>query len=191
LTDLPDTRVADSDRERAVVELREHAVAGRLTLEEFSDRVDQAYAARTRSELDLVLRELPTVPVAPVRTRRFGIAVMGGIDWRGRLRLAERSTIVAIMGGANIDLRRAHIEAAEVTITAWAIMGGVQVILPPNVEADVSGFSLMGGRADQTQPPAHPAALVRIRAYSLMGGVNVRTARSALARREATGMVEP
>lgn len=191
MSDLPEIRVADDDRERAVVELREHAVAGRLTLEEFSDRVDQAYSARTRGELDLVLRELPAAPLAPARPRRFGIAVMGGINWRGRLRLPERSTIVAIMGGANIDLRRAHIEATEVTMTAWAIMGGVNVTLPPNVEADIGGFSLMGGRNDMTRTPPHPAALVRIRAYSLMGGVNVRTARSALSRGKATGMVEP
>lgn len=191
MSDLPEIRVADDDRERAVVDLREHAVAGRLTLEEFSTRVDQAYAARTRGELELVLRELPATPPAPARRRRFGVALMGGIQWRGRLRLPERSTIVAIMGGADIDLRRAHIEAAEVTITAWAIMGGVNVTLPPNVEADVNGFSLMGGRSDRTQPPAHPAALVRINAYSLMGGVNVRTARSAPPKGDAAGKVEP
>jgi hypothetical protein len=191
VSDLPEIRVADDERERAVLDLREHAVAGRLTLEEFSERVDQAYAARTRGELDLVLRELPAAPLTPARTRRFGLAVMGGTNWRGRLRLPEHSTIVAIMGGANIDLRRAHIEAPEVTITAWAIMGGVNVTLPPNVEADVSGFSLMGGRNDHTRTPAHPAAVVRIRAYSLMGGFNVRSARSALPEGRATGMVEP
>jgi hypothetical protein len=49
----------------------------------------------------------------------------------------------------------------------------------------------MGGNIDQTTNPPHPAARVRIRAYSLMGGVNVRTARSALPRPEAAGMVEP
>ena len=191
MSDLPDIRVADADRERAIVELREHAVAGRLTLEEFGDRVDHAYAARTRGELDVVLRELPSVPTTTARTRRFGLAVMGGINWRGRLRLPEQSTIVAFMGGANIDLRQANIEAPEVTLRAWAIMGGVNVIIPPNVEAELDGFSLMGGRNDETTPPPHPAARIQIRAYTLMGGVNVRTARSALPERDAAGMVEP
>ena len=185
MSDLPEIRVADTDRDRAVDELREHAVAGRLTLEEFGERVDQAYAARTRGELDLVLRELPSARATPARTRRFGLAVMGGLNWRGRLRLPERSTIVAVMGGANIDLRNANIEAPEVTLRAWAIMGGVNVILPPNIEADVGGFSLMGGRNDETRTPPHPAALIRIRAYSLMGGVNVRTARTKQRQLEA------
>jgi hypothetical protein len=191
VSDLPEVRVADADRERAVVELREHAVAGRLTLEEFGERVDQAYAARTRGELDVVLRELPSAPLPTTGTRRFGLAVMGGISWRGRLRLPEQSTIVAFMGGANIDLRSASIEAPEVTLRAWAIMGGVNVIIPPNVEADLDGFSLMGGRNDETKSPPHPAARIRIRAYTLMGGVNVRTARSELPERGAAGMVEP
>jgi hypothetical protein len=180
VSDLPELRVADADRERAVVELREHAVAGRLTLEEFSERVDQAYAARTRAELDVVLRELPAAPATPARTRRFGVSVMSGLHWRGRWRMPEQSTVVALMGGANVDLRGAQIEAPEVTLRAWAIMGGVNVTLPPNVEADVGGFAFMGGNNDQTRNPPHPAARVRIRAYSLMGGVNVRTARSAL-----------
>ena len=191
MSDLPEIRVADDDRERAVVELREHAVAGRLTLEEFSERVDQAYAARTRGELDVVLRELPSAPLTPARTRRFGLSLMSGLNWRGRWRMPESSTIVAVMGGANIDLRGAQIESPEVTLTVWAIMGGANVTLPPNVEAEVSGFALLGGNNDQTRNPPHPAARVRIRAYSLMGGVNVRTAWSALARPDAVGMVKP
>jgi Domain of unknown function (DUF1707) len=179
VSELPELRVADADRERAVVELREHAVAGRLTLEEFSERVDQAYAARTRGELDVVLRELPPAPTTPARTRGFGLSVLGGLEWRGRWRMPERSTVVAVLGGADVDLRSAQIEAPEVTIRAWAIMGGVNVTLPPNVEAEVGGFAFLGGNNDDTRNPPHPAALVRIRAYSLMGGVNVRTARTS------------
>ena len=91
MSDLPEIRVADDERERTVTELREHAVAGRLTLEEFSERVDQAYAARTRKELDVVLRELPTAPLTPARTRRFGLSVMGGMNWRGRWRCPRRA----------------------------------------------------------------------------------------------------
>jgi hypothetical protein len=180
VSDLPDLRVSDDDRDRSVTELREHAVAGRLTLEEFSERVDQAYAARTRKELDLVLHELPPAPVEPARTRRFGLSVMGGMNWRGRWRIPESSTIVTLMGGANVDLRGALIETPEVTLRVFALMGGVNLTLPPNVEADVGGFALLGGQNEQTQTPRNPAARVRVRAYSLMGGVNVRTARSAL-----------
>ena len=41
-----DQYISDADRERAVSSLRDHLVAGRLTLEEFSERVEAAYSAR-------------------------------------------------------------------------------------------------------------------------------------------------
>jgi hypothetical protein len=52
-------RVADVDREQVVDELREHALAGRLTSEELEDRVGVAYHATTRADLDAVRADLP------------------------------------------------------------------------------------------------------------------------------------
>jgi Domain of unknown function (DUF1707) len=51
--------VGDSDRERAVAELREHFASGRLTLDEFSQRTERALAARSRPELRRALAGLP------------------------------------------------------------------------------------------------------------------------------------
>ena len=45
------TRASDDDRERAVRALREHLVEGRLTLEEFSQRVEAALRAGSSAEL--------------------------------------------------------------------------------------------------------------------------------------------
>jgi hypothetical protein len=42
----PNQRVSDVEREQAVAWLQQHLVSDRLTLEEFSERVEQAYAAR-------------------------------------------------------------------------------------------------------------------------------------------------
>jgi hypothetical protein len=52
-------RVADSDREQAVQELHEHAIAGRLTSEELEERIENAYRARTRADLDAIRADLP------------------------------------------------------------------------------------------------------------------------------------
>ena len=52
-------RASDEDREQLVSELREHAVAGRLTTEELEDRVQAVYSARTTAELDAVRHDLP------------------------------------------------------------------------------------------------------------------------------------
>jgi hypothetical protein len=58
----PTERIGDADRERAIEELREHTLAGRLTAEEFEERLGSAHAARTRADLDAVSTDLPLSP---------------------------------------------------------------------------------------------------------------------------------
>jgi uncharacterized protein DUF1707 len=65
----PDLLVSDSDRARVTSQLREHYEAGRLTLEEFQDRLDEAQAARTEGQLQNVLRQLPVAKLPTVKLR--------------------------------------------------------------------------------------------------------------------------
>ena len=61
-------RIGTTERERAAADLGEHLSAGRLTTEEFDERVQQAYAARTAAELTPLFRDLPELhPAAPKR----------------------------------------------------------------------------------------------------------------------------
>ena len=55
----PRIRASDADRDRTAALLREHHAAGRLTAEEFNERLDKAYAAKTLGELDELLADLP------------------------------------------------------------------------------------------------------------------------------------
>jgi hypothetical protein len=55
----PNELIADTDRDGAIEELREHMLDGRLTTQEFEQRVADAHAARTRMELDAVTMNLP------------------------------------------------------------------------------------------------------------------------------------
>jgi hypothetical protein len=59
MTSDPRTRASDQDRERFAAALGGHYAAGRLTLEEFQERLDQAYAAKTLGELDGLMADLP------------------------------------------------------------------------------------------------------------------------------------
>ena len=54
-----DTLVSDAEREQASERLRAAAAEGRLTTDEFSERIDRTYAARTHGELEAVLAGLP------------------------------------------------------------------------------------------------------------------------------------
>ena len=57
----PRIRASDEDRDRTVSLLREHHAAGRLTAEEFNERIDKAYEAKTVGELDELMADLPGI----------------------------------------------------------------------------------------------------------------------------------
>jgi hypothetical protein len=75
-----DVRVSDADREAVVESLRKHAGDGRLSLDELTGRIDEAYKAKTVGDLEVVQRDLPragyqrptvtVVPTGPTVIRR-------------------------------------------------------------------------------------------------------------------------
>lgn len=70
--DDDDLRISDADREQAAAALREHAGAGRLTMDELDQRAQAAFAARTRGDLHALLDDLPgKLPVH--RSRRLAV----------------------------------------------------------------------------------------------------------------------
>jgi class 3 adenylate cyclase len=192
-------RVADADRDRTVTLLREHVIAGRLTLDEFSDRMGRALEATTRGQLDSVMSDLPATPglsaaagVSPRHQRRWHVAVLSGHDTKGRWRISGKTNAVAVMGGCDMDLRRAEIEGPEVVITAFAFWGGIKVTVPEGFDVDLVGFSLMGGRSlklrDVPIIPGSPRIVVR--GFAVMGGIAVRSRSSRSGRRAAKAIAE-
>jgi hypothetical protein len=67
--------VSDQDREYTAQLLRGHWLTGRLTAEEFEQRLGEAWAARYSDDLWRALRWLP-VDVPPVRKRESGAAAL-------------------------------------------------------------------------------------------------------------------
>jgi hypothetical protein len=88
----PRMRASDSERDRTAALLREHHAVGRLTADEFQDRLEQAYAAKTLGELDQLLADLPAIdlyelPDASLRRHRRGLP---GPPWMLELQSASR-----------------------------------------------------------------------------------------------------
>jgi hypothetical protein len=57
-----DVRAADADRERVLAELQRHTAAGRLSMDEFSERAAAVYRSRTIGELAALTADLPHDP---------------------------------------------------------------------------------------------------------------------------------
>jgi DNA-binding transcriptional ArsR family regulator len=70
----PHVRAGDADREAAAAALGEHFAQGRLTLGEFSARLDATLAATTFGELSQAARDLPDLTARPGRAQRGGSA---------------------------------------------------------------------------------------------------------------------
>jgi class 3 adenylate cyclase len=178
----PVVRISDADRNQAVELLRSHTAEGRLTLDEFSERVGLAFAARDEADLRQVMADLPA-PRAPVpETQRrpakgWTVAILSGSRRTGRWRPQAHTKAVAFMGGCELDLRQAEIDGEEIVITAVAVMGGIDIVVPEGIEVDLSGVPIMGGKDLRLRDvPLTPGApRVRVRAFPFMGGVTVRS----------------
>jgi len=173
-------RVSDADRERAVAALREHLVHGRLSLEEFTQRMTAAYGSATSADLAELQRDLPeSAPAVPQRRQsalRFLVAIFGGAKRTGSLRVQQDLVCIALFGGVTLDLRGALIEGDEVRVKTFAAFGGVEVIVPVGVEVDLTGLALFGAKETNGKPGTlRPGApLVRVKALVLFGGTNVK-----------------
>jgi len=185
-----DIRASDAERDATVERLSAATGDGRLTLEEFSQRMGRATTARTRAELDGLVADLPAGPAvagtvagrAPAAPASWHVSPVGGLSVSGPWRMARHEIVVSLVGGARLDLSQAELAAPEVTVTKVSLVGGVRIGVPTGIRVEVSGFSLVGGtRVERGPEPGPGAPTVHVRAFSLVGGVRVR--RGGLDRR--------
>lgn len=178
-------RASDAEREETATALAAAAAEGRLTLEELTERLDTAYAARSRGELDALTADLPRIAAGRRAPRRTAIAIVGGTELRGRFRVEGVLTVVGVIGGAEIDLREAELIGHELEIRCFSLLGGVELTVPEGVDVSVELVSVLGGRDIRVGAARAGAPLIRVTGFCAIGGVEVRT------RRERRGLPLP
>ncbi len=109
------------------------------------------------------------------------IGLLGGMDKVGDWIVAPVHASFAYWGGTTVDLRHAVFTSPDTTITCIAIMGGVEVIVPPEMEVRVTGVGVMGGFGWDKKRDARPTAQapagsprVTINGLAFWGGVGVK-----------------
>lgn len=176
-TPKKDVRVGDADRDRVALALREHTVEGRLTLEEYGARLDEAYAATSERALMETLRELPARPATPLapKKRSWLVTLFGSVQRRGRWRAPRRIWAFSLIGAPDLDFRQASV-SGDVKVTTISLMGALTAIVPAGVEVEVGGLALIGGNdvfGGGDQPPAAGGPRILIRSYAFIGGTGV------------------
>ncbi|HEX6938855.1 MAG TPA: DUF1707 domain-containing protein [Longimicrobiales bacterium] len=194
MTDSTQGALALNERRRRIIDaLCRHFAADHLTLEEFERRVDVAHRTGDVAELDALLAGLPapagaSVTPAAARAarpasvsgrsdREYAVAVFGGATRKGPWTPAERVLAYAVWGGIELDFREARLPSGVTEVSAFALFGGVEIIVPPGLVVESTGAAILGGfdQARGAATPAPDAPVLRVRGLAMMGGVQIRT----------------
>ena len=123
-----------------------------------------------------------------VSTGRTHWAVMSGLDLKSKGWKLEDGSYLALMGGAKIDLSVANIPLRETVLNLTAVMGGIEVLVPPGLTVECEGIAVLGGinffreeaggivvrRRAERPGGADQAVRVKILCRAVMGGIEVK-----------------
>jgi Domain of unknown function (DUF1707)/Cell wall-active antibiotics response 4TMS YvqF len=189
-------RASDHDRDRVAETLSTAFAEGRLDPEEYRERLDSVYTAKTLGELEVLTHDLPghlaaatlaghpparpsggTPVPGPSHTEPPVAAIFGSVERRGRWTVPERLVVTAVFGSVELDLAEAELAAPEVEMVVNAVLGSVQIRVPDHVRVTDAGVAVLGSRDTSiaAQPGGDRAGpLLRLSGVSLLGSVEVR-----------------
>jgi hypothetical protein len=168
---------------------------GDIELAELEGRLTLAFRANDASSLRELLADLPTAAawrhanaapqpydagVQDVPERSVVAAFMGGNIRRGSWAVPRKLKVVALMGGVELDLRQARLAPGLTEIECFAVMGGVQIIVPAGVRVEAMGMAVMGGfetNAGDASATAPDLPYIRLSGLAIMGGVEATVRR--------------
>lgn len=184
-------------RQVTIDALCEHFANDAMTVEEFEARIDVAHRATSLDELRELLTDLPSgdLPavsnaahpaarsggrVAPREHQKetsYAVAIMGGSRRHGQWTPARVTHTLAVMGGVELDFREAALPPGVTEVKIYALMGGVEVIVPPELNVESHGIGILGGfdhAGDDASRPEGGAPVLRISGVAIMGGVDIK-----------------
>jgi len=189
----------DEARERAIDLLSECFARDMLSVEDFERRVGVAHAAGSMVELGEAIEGLggdgltapekagspekapvraPAAAFSEVRPTDRAVVVFGETKRAGYWVPARRTTVAAVMGSARIDLREARLGPGTTNFTAVAVMGSIEILVPPGLHVQCGGSAVFGTferRDSNPAPVASGESMVRVDGFSVFGSVEIET----------------
>jgi hypothetical protein len=187
VTDSPvdprDFRVSDEERNHVVGLLQKAIGQGLITLDEFTVRTDVALAAKTRSELNGVLVDLPGLvrtdapeaaePEAPQRLELR--SNMTKLTRGGRWVVPPELLVHSTMSACILDFTVAKIDHDVVVIECEVQAAHVKLVLPPESTVDTDSLRVSAGvLSNKVRRGRRGRPHFVVRGYVRGGGVQVK-----------------
>jgi hypothetical protein len=151
-------------------------------------------AATTPRASTTALQRRPTLPPEQISEHSVTVGILGGGGRAGAWVPARTNWAVSVLGGCHVDLREAQLGSGVTEVRVLGVLGGVHVLVSPDVRVECSGVGILGGfdhkGASESIPPPD-APVIRVTGLAVLGGVSVtvrlpgETVRDARRRRKA------
>jgi hypothetical protein len=160
--------------------LAEAMADGRLSHDEYSERLPVALSARTLGELAELTTDLAAPEHQPVQLGdgQPVTALFATTDRRGRWVVPGAMTCVAAFGEVVLDMREAILQDRHVVLTVYALFGKVRLIVPPGVEVVMNGNHILAshrGGTSRRVPTSSEVPVIEVRGYAVVSEVLART----------------
>ena len=181
LPQRPELRASHADRDRVAELLRVAAGDGRLTMDELDERLDRALTARTGSELELLVGDLPVAAVggalAPVEVKdlvRIDVT-SGNAERHGAWTVPRAMSLRARSGNIKIDLTEAVVSHPVLKIDVNVRSGNVVLVTRPGIEVLMDEVNVRSGNAKVRVPKEQGSvpAYLRVEVSGSVGSGNV------------------
>jgi hypothetical protein len=169
---VPGLRAADTDRDAVAERLRVAAGEGRLSMEEFEERLEAALTARTFADLEPLVADLPAEEAAPERRDEPLVLKAGLSDVRrtGHWVVPSKIIVSTGIGGVRLDFTAAECAHRVVAVEVAIGIGDVVAVVPRGWEAYTDEVVPgLGDVHNRVTGPAEPGS----RTLRFTGSVNM------------------
>lgn len=174
-------RASDAERDEVAAVLSEALAQGRLTSAELAERIDAAYAAKTRAELVPLTADLPddlhgapSGPIAAVERQELS-ATFSKVIRSGRWVAGRHTEARARFGALIVDMADAVLPGREITLDVTTFCGKAIITIPENAQVVDEGGALFGKRSVTGATPegGQDGPIIRITGKSTFGKIVV------------------
>ena len=110
----------------------------------------------------------------------FNFSIFGGSELGKRAwKPGKKLTAISLFGGTDIDFQQAELEEPVTEVVCISILGGIDIIVPPDLPVTLSGVSILGGRDMKLAEPEKQLSdkSLHINAIAILGGISIKIPR--------------